>query len=93
MSILVFWMACPYFREPEVRFPVEPEKHVPQHTIDVMKKIQEKKAKIEAITEEIVKEAEAHAKAMHKFRKRKEELDKFIALVKASIVGITEKNR
>lgn len=81
---------CPFFREPEVRFPVEPGKHLSKHTMDVMKKIQEKKAKADALTEELAKEFQAHAHALDEFGRRKEELCKYMALIKG-VVNIKKK--
>eukprot|EP00268_Persea_americana_P011683 TRINITY_DN14922_c0_g1_i4.p1 TRINITY_DN14922_c0_g1~~TRINITY_DN14922_c0_g1_i4.p1 ORF type:complete len:1098 (+),score=235.69 TRINITY_DN14922_c0_g1_i4:589-3882(+) len=76
--------------EPEVRFPVEPGKHLSKHTMDVMKKIQEKKAKADALTEELAKEFQAHAHALDEFGRRKEELCKYMALIKG-VVNIKKK--
>lgn len=81
---------CPIFKEPAVRFPVEPGKRLSKHTMDVMKKIQEKKVKAEALTEELAKEILAHAHALDEFRKRKEELCKYMALIKG-VVNLKKK--
>ncbi|XP_058100475.1 structural maintenance of chromosomes flexible hinge domain-containing protein GMI1-like isoform X2 [Magnolia sinica] len=65
--------------DPEIRFPVEPEVlRSSQHTLDVVKKITDKKAEMEALSAEILKETNALAKARHKFGKRREQLCKFM---------------
>ncbi|OVA08214.1 hypothetical protein BVC80_1101g15 [Macleaya cordata] len=72
---------CLGHREPEVRFPVltsEAQRRISPYMIDILKQIEDKNLELGAICDEITKESNDHIKAMKRFKKKKERLQRYM---------------